>query len=242
MGGAANGGGRGKKSVAGARENSKALRWARERAVALRRAPLPWIAAAAVTVGLAVDGARRFAAAPEGPRALVARHPVPVGQPIGAIDFVARSLAETPPDALTDQDLHRLRGFRTVKEIAPGAVLVRSAVAPLEATPLGKRIPFGFRAYALDRGAGVPLDVGDRVDVFGGAERSVRVAENLLIVAVADDGTPVAAVPDPAVRVLEETRRRGGAVTVVLRRPDEPVRPKSRASGRPAVKIFVGDP
>lgn len=221
-------------------KNSKAIRWARERAVAIRKAPLPWIAAAVVVSGFAVERFRHTDSHRARTRVLVARHEVPAGQPVTAIDFTTRSLSEEDPsDALTDQELHRLRGQRTVHPLAAGEVLVLSAVAPV---PLGKRLPFGARAYVLDRGAGLPLAVGDRVDVFGGdGERSAPVAENLPIVAVNEDGAPIAAVPDTVVRLLEETRRRGG-VTVVLRRPDEP--DKARRPARPgarAIPVVEGD-
>jgi len=222
---------------------AKALRWARERALAVRRAPLPWIAAAAVSAALVVDGVRRYGAGDDnGPRMLVARHPVPIGQPITTIDFTSRMVEDAPPEAMTDQDLHRLRGFRTIQPLAAGETLVRSAVAPKRELPLGKRIPFGTRAYALDRNPGIPLAIGDHVDVFGGDGRqSSRVAENLPIVAVSEDGTAIAAVPDPVVRLLEESRRRG-AVTVVLRRPDEPFSQRSGRGRRPAlIPVLEGD-
>lgn len=228
--------------MAGTRILASALRRARQWAVGARRAPLPWIAALALALGVAIDLWRRSPPGDHGTRWLVARHPVPIGQSITAIDFAVRTGAEAPPDALSDGDLHRLRGFRTTRPLDEGAYLVRSAVAPAPEVSLGRRLPFGTRAYVLDRPAGLPLAVGDRVDVLGGDEsRAARIAENLPIIAVSDDGAPVAAVPEAVVRVLEETRRRG-AMAVVLRRPDEPVR---RVPGRPprrrAIPVWEGD-
>lgn len=221
---------------------AKALRWARERALAIRRAPLPWIAAAIIVTGLAVDTIRHRPLGSNAPRVLVARHEVPPGQPVTAIDFAARPLASVPPGALTDQDIHRLRGYRTVRPLEAGEPLVRSAVASAVATPLGRRLPFGSRAYALERAAGLPFEVGDRVDVLGGVgERTTRVAENLPVIAVSDDGAPIAAVPDGVVRLLEETRRRGG-MTLVLRRPDEPPSRPVRLRAKPvSVPVVEGD-
>jgi len=86
---------------------------------------------------------------------------------------------------------------------------------------VASRVPAGRRAVAVPTVAGLPVEVGDRVDVLAtfdtgatGAEPTIVVARDALVVAHEDDAVTVAVEQDAAPRVAYALAV--GTITLVL--------------------------
>jgi Flp pilus assembly protein CpaB len=120
-----------------------------------------------------------------------------------------------------------------VADVAPGTVVtatilagepfVRDRLAPTGLSAAAALLPAGTRALAVPAPAGLPLRVGDRVDVLAtfdpaaapDHDPSFAVAENAVVVAVADQAVTVAVAEADAARVAFALA--AGTVTLALR-------------------------
>jgi Flp pilus assembly protein CpaB len=195
----------------------------------LRRRPLPyWLLATAVALATAAlvghlvgDAARERARWGQLQPTVVVRHRVPAGQRLTGRDVTvrmlpsvavpARSLRALPSDAIAATELaageplavHRLRGR------GPSAVAAR--------------LPSGTRGIAVPGANGLPLRVGDHVDVLAtfdaeqqaaGDAPTFAVARNAVVIHVGHDAVTVAVAASSAARVAYALA--AGAVTLVL--------------------------
>jgi Flp pilus assembly protein CpaB len=165
----------------------------------------------------------------EEPRYLVARRELPAGQPVTSIDFTLADAGglggEVPPGALTDQELHHLKGAATRTPLKAGQCLTRDDVRwPDPPEPLAKAVPRGLRAYSLDGDPGLEIRAGDRVDVVlnPSDEKSppFPLVEAALVLRIGRQGDLVVAVSSPQIQLLEKAKRQG-KLTVVLRNPSD---------------------
>jgi Flp pilus assembly protein CpaB len=91
-------------------------------------------------------------------------------------------------------------------DLSPGEIVVAHRLAGRSA--VAGRLPAGRRAVAVPTVAGLPVEIGDRVDVLAtfdtgapGVEPTVVVARDALVVAHQDDAVTVAVEQDVAPRV-----------------------------------------
>jgi Flp pilus assembly protein CpaB len=136
-------------------------------------------------------------------QAVVVTTSVRAGEPLeGHVGTRAVPLALLPRHALAALP----RRAVAAADLAPGEIVVahrltgRSAVA--------SRVPAGRRAVAVPTVAGLPVEIGDRVDVLAtfdtgatGVEPTVVVARDALVVAHEDDAVTIAVEQDVAPRV-----------------------------------------
>lgn len=192
------------------------------------RRPVPyWLLAGALALATASLVGRLVADA-EAERArwgrlvptVVALVDVPGGDPIRASDVAVRhlpvavvpagALRALPSGAVAAVDLHR------------GEAVVAARLAGTGSSVVAARLPAGTRGVAVPAGAGLPLEVGDRVDVLATfdpdladeGEPTFAVARRAVVVHVGDDAVTVAVDDDAAARVVYALA--AGAVALVL--------------------------
>lgn len=193
----------------------------------LRRRPLPyWLVATVValaTAGLVArllgDAAAERARWGELRTTLVATADVRGSQPLTAGAVAERrlpralvppgALRSLPPGAVAAVDIHRGEAVLAARLVGPGS----SAVAA--------RLPAGTRGVAVPTGSGLPLEVGDRVDVLAtfddvaaDGEPTFPVARGAVVVHVGGDAVTVAVAESAAPKVAYALA--AGAVTLVL--------------------------
>ncbi|MCU1485433.1 MAG: Flp pilus assembly protein RcpC/CpaB [Actinomycetia bacterium] len=123
------------------------------------------------------------------------------------------ALRDLPADAVAAVDVHEGEPVLAARLVGPGS----SAVAA--------RLPAGTRGVAVPTGSGLPLEVGDRVDVLatfdagttGEGEPTFAVARRAVVVHVGEDAVTVAVSTSAAPRVAYALA--AGAVTLVLSGP-----------------------
>jgi hypothetical protein len=173
--------------------------------VRLRRRPLPFWAAAllAATVTALVVGRLTADAAAERARwgatrpAAVVLRDVAAGHRFRPGDLAVRQLpvALLPRGALR----HAPIGAVTTIDLRAGETLVDARLAR-SASAAAARLPAGTRGLAVPNASGIPVEVGDRVDLLatfdaqaaGDGPPTFAVAEGAVVVAVADDAVTVA--------------------------------------------------
>jgi Flp pilus assembly protein CpaB len=189
------------------------------------RRPLPYWAVAgcialltALLVGnLAASAADARARWEPGAPVLVARRPVAAGATVSSADVEARRL---PPAAVPEGALHRLPpGGRAAVDLHAGEVLLADRVGTGSA--VAARLPARTRGVAVPADGGLPVRVGDRVDVLATFDAEVAgdaptfaVARRALVVHVSKDAVTVAVSEASAPRVAYALA--AGAVTLVL--------------------------
>jgi Flp pilus assembly protein CpaB len=190
----------------------------------LRRRRVPyWLTAstAALLVALAV-GRLSAAAAAERDRWGTTRPAVVVTSVVRAGDRLAghvttrsvpvallprRALATLPPDAVA------------AVELAPGEIVLAHRLTGR--STVAARMPAGTRAVAVPSAGGLPLEVGDRVDVLAtfdtgdtASEPTLAVAHDALVLAVGEEAATVAVSQSAAPRVAYALAV--GTITLVL--------------------------
>ena len=190
----------------------------------LRRRRVPyWLtaSAAALLVALAV-GRLSATAAAERARWGTARTAVVVTSAVRAGDRLAghvttrsvpvallprRALVTLPPDAVAAVDL------------TPGEIVLAQRLTGR--STVAARLPSGSRAVAVPTAGGLPLEIGDRVDVLAtfdtgdpAAEPTLAVASDALVLAVGEDAATVAVSQSAAPRVAYALAV--GTITLVL--------------------------
>ena len=189
-----------------------------------RRLPY-WVVAVAVSlataalVGRLVDDAARARASWGATRTvLVATGDIAAGEPVSAGHVARRELplvavppgavAALPPGAVAVDGLHR------------GEVLLRGRLVRGGASPAAARLPAGTRGVAVPAADGLPVAVGDLVDVLAtfdgadGGEPTFAVARAALVVHVGDRTATVAVGAEEAPRVAYALA--AGVVTLTL--------------------------
>jgi Flp pilus assembly protein CpaB len=193
----------------------------------LRRRPLPfWLLAVVLGVATALLVGSLVSSA-EAERArwgelrptLVATADVAGGDHLTASDVAVRrlpaalvppgALRSLPPGAVVAVDVHRGEAVLAARLVGPGS----SAVAA--------RIPAGTRGVAVPTGSGLPLVVGDRVDVLATFDATISegeptfaVARRAVVVHVGEDAVTVAVGESSAPKVAYALA--AGTVTLVL--------------------------
>lgn len=140
--------------------------------------------------------------------AWIVRSELRPGAVIGAGDIALeqRPAAFVPAGAVAEDPT----GRRVAQELAAGEVVVEHRLAGGQRRGAAALVPEGWRAVALPAlEAVLPVEVGQRVDVLGASDPTGTgtvgevVAEDGVVVHVADDGTvTVAVTPDQARRVV----------------------------------------
>jgi hypothetical protein len=190
----------------------------------LRRRRLPyWTTAAALALATAlIVGWLGSQAGAERARwgttrqAVVVTTTVRAGEPLaGRVRSRAVPLALLPRHALATLPSRAVAAV----DLVPGEVVVAQRLAGRSA--VAGRLPAGRRAVAVPTVAGLPVEIGDRVDVLAtfdtgatGAEPTVVVARDALVVAHADDAVTVAVERDIAPRVAYALA--AGTITLAL--------------------------
>lgn len=166
------------------------------------------------------------------PRYLITRRALPQGNPAHFLDLTAvpRSQVEgdLPAGALTDQDLHLVKGA-TFRQAMAARSFITVAMLHLSAnvSHLGSTIPKGLRAYSLRPANELKVAPGDRVDIF------VNPADARELPIILADGAPVlqagtrdgifevvAAVSAEQVEWLEKGKQRG-KLNIALLNPQD---------------------
>lgn len=173
----------------------------------LRRPPLRLVVAAVLAVTCALVVARVTGRA----EAAVARYgqhvttwavtaPLDPGDVIGAGDVAAewRPVAFVPDGAVTEDPAGRL----VADALRPGDVVAEHRLGGGDRRGAAALVPAGWRAVAVPAiDSTLPVEVGQRVDVLAALDPSgtgavgTVVAEDGVVVHVADDGTVTVAVP-----------------------------------------------
>lgn len=106
-------------------------------------------------------------------------------------------------------------------DLAAGEVVVEARLAGAGRSTVAARLPGGTRGVAVPTGNGLPVELGDRVDVLAtfdpkdaGADPTVTVARDALVIAVGKDAVTVAVSTAAAPRVAYALAT--GTVTLVL--------------------------
>lgn len=160
------------------------------------------------------------------PQFLVANRDVPSGAPLHSFFFgLARPDQITggiPSDAVSDQELHLLKGTLVNLPIRQGDLLRRSHLRLAEPPKrISEQIPLGSRAYLIEVSAGATgVKSGDRIDVILSrpSAGAVTVAENLLVLESFEGREITVAVTVPELETLELARG-NGTFGAVLRNP-----------------------
>ena len=177
---------------------------------------------------------------------VVAARDLPAGTRLSADMLALRDvpLDYTPVGALDAADVDLLLHNELRSSVAAGELVLRGMTEAPAADSLSSRLAPGRRAltlavqdfHALPR----PLRVGDQLDLFVSITHEARAftlpllsAGRVMAIAVNDsDGAPEAltldAAPDEALRVI--AAKQAGAITAVLRMPEDPVLPASAPS------------
>jgi len=172
----------------------------------VRRPPVRLVVSVLVALacGLVVlragDGAEAAAARYGAPAsAWVAATDLAPGDRIGAGDVAreSRPAAFVPPGAVAEDP----SGRRVVEAVAAGEVVAGRRLAGGDRRGVAALVPEGWRALAVPAvDAALPVEVGQRVDVLAAADATEAgpvgavVAEDGIVVHVADDGTVTVAV------------------------------------------------
>jgi len=221
--------------------------------VRLRRSPvLFWTAtgAVALTTGLTVSGLTGRAAARAAElgglqEVAVAARPVAAGTALTPADVAVRRL---PVALLPDSPRARsARGRVALVDLAEGEVLLAARLGPEGVSGAAALLPPGARALAVPAdGAGLPLGIGDRVDVLAtfdtvepGADPTVTVARAAVVLATTDDAVTIAVTPQETPRLAFALAR--GIVALALTSPatTEPRRELGRNTGTEAASSAV---
>lgn len=187
----------------------------------LRRRPLPWWTGALVLAGATALLVGRLAgdAAAERERwgdtvaVAVATADVAAGEPVIAEQrHLPRSLV--PDGAATSAG-----GAVATVAIHTGEIVLESRLAPAGTSPVAALVPPGHRAVAVPAADGLPLAVGDVVDVLAtldpeSAQPTFAVARDAAVVHVGESAVTVAVPLDDAPRVAFALAV--GAVTLAL--------------------------
>jgi len=191
---------------------------ARRRRLRLRmprlRHPVPfWLAAVALTALTTATVARASGAAVAERERWGVRVPVVVaavdhepGDPLrGAVEL--RPAATVPEGALAALE----DGAVVARWIGAGEIVLAARLAPAGLSPIAGRLPPRTRGVAVPIGiAPLPVEVGDRVDVFGSSLLTVAA----LVVAVSEEAVTIAVAERDAADVAYEAA--AGTVTLVL--------------------------
>ena len=194
----------------------------------LRRRPLPyWLLATAVALATAAlvghlvgDAARERARWGELRPTVVVRHRVSAGQRLTPGDVTVRML---PAVAVPASSLRALPSDAiAATELAAGEALGARRLLGRGPSAVTARLPRGTRGIAVPGANGLPLRLGDHVDVLAtfdaeqaaGEEPTFAVARNAVVVHVGHDVVTVAVATASAARVAYALA--AGAVTLVL--------------------------
>jgi Flp pilus assembly protein CpaB len=155
-----------------------------------RRPPLYWTlvallaAAPAAVVGSQIAEARRARDQwLERRTILVTRHPIAVGDVLGAADVRARAwpVALLPSGAVESLPEPAV----AAAPMAAGEPVVTDRLGRPAVGPVAALVPYGARAVAVPHGgAALPVVVGDRVDVVAALDPATVVAADALVVHV----------------------------------------------------------
>lgn len=191
------------------------------------------------------------------PRFLVARRDLPSGHPISLVDLALageRSLKEMPRGAMTDQDLHLLKGAYLKQAISEGSVVALDALnLSASVTGLGVAVPKGKRACRLRAESGMEVRPGERIDILlvpkNIHDMPILLVEGALIIQAGEargeePRNLVVAVSRVEVAILEKAEQRG-KLKIVLRNPGDRFSAGSHSHsllrvhrGRPKVEII----
>ncbi len=165
--------------------------------------------------------------------AAVARVTLPAGATVGPGDTEVRSLpaALVPPGAVAAPP----EGSVVSSTVHEGEVVLGSRLAPAGTSALAAALPPGTRAIAVPVDpASLPVEQGDVVDVLAtfdpdvaeGADPTVAVAREAVVVDVGEAGVVVAVTPGQAPRVAFAAA--AGAVALAVVAPSEGRSPPGR--------------
>lgn len=191
------------------------------RRLRLRRRPLPWWAGALVLAAVTATVVGRLVADAAAERdrwgatvqVAVATGDAAPGEPVRAeLRRLPRSLV--PPGATTAAD-----GAVAAVALHAGEIVLEGRLAPAGTSAVAALVPAGHRAVAVPAGDGLPLAVGDTVDVLAtldpeSARPTFPVARDARVVHVGEVAVTVAVTVDEAPRVAFALA--AGAVTLAL--------------------------
>ena len=189
-----------------------------------RRVPYWLVAGAVALVTAAVVGRLAGDAAAERARwgdariTVVTTAAVPAGERLtGHVATRRLPTALVPHDALVAVP----DGAVAAVDLAPGEVVLPTRLAGAGRSTVAARLPAGTRGVAVPTGNGLPVALGDHVDVLAtfdpkdsAGEPTVTVAHDALVVAVGKDAVTVAVATAAAPRVAYALAT--GTVTLVL--------------------------
>ncbi len=182
-------------------------------------------------------------------RLLIADRDVPAGSPVTSFFFgMMREVVSgepTPSDAVSDQELHLLKGTLVNLPIRRGEILRRSHLKLADPPKrMSEQIPLGSRAYLLEVHSGITsVKPGDKVDVLVSSASSARltVVENIVVLEVHGDRDLTLAVTVAEMENLELARGQG-TFGVVLRNPKDSRKGSGRFQrvipGKPSIPVF----
>ena len=194
----------------------------------LRRRPLPyWLLATAVALATAAlvghlvgDAARERARWARLQPTVVVKHHVPAGQRLTGRDVTVRMLpsAAVPAGALRTLP----SGAVAATELAAGEALAGHRLLGRGPSVVAARLPRGTRGIAVPGANGLPLRVGDHVDVLAtfeqeeaaGGAPTFAVARDAIVIHVGHDAVTVAVAASSSAKVAYALA--AGAVTLVL--------------------------
>lgn len=151
----------------------------------------------------------------------VARVTLPAGATVGPGDTEVRRLpaALVPPGAVDTSP----EGSLVAATVHEGEVVLDGRLAPAGTSPLSAALPAGTRGVAVPVDAALPVEPGDVVDVLAtfdpdlaeGAEPTVAVARDAVVVHADEDAVVVAVTPSQAPRVAFAVAAGAVALAVV---------------------------
>jgi Flp pilus assembly protein CpaB len=173
-------------------------------------------------------------------RYLVARRDLPEGFPVNFLDFIAvarsRLKVALPKGALTDQDLHLLKGAIFRSAVSEAEVLCLDQLQLSSRwVGLGSAVPKGFRAYPLHPLNPLPVGQGDKIDILpvSGPDSGTPLVEGVLVLQAGfrdPDFEVIVALSSPDIELLEKGQQKG-KLSIALRNPHEA--PSARRQGKP---------
>lgn len=182
-------------------------------------------------------------------RYLVARYALPNGHLLQLADL---KLAVNLPDthhALSDQELHLIKGARLRGGLAKNEPLRQHhLVLSPQITGLARSVPRGYRAYQMMLSHRIFVNVGDRVDVLSlppDPFPAAVIAESVEVLQVRtgrEMSVLIVAVHRDEIGKLEKAQQRG-KLTIALRNPNDHGRHErrrhSKAKPRPRIEVFA---
>ena len=171
----------------------------------------------------------------EDPRYLVALRDLEVDHPISFIDFTLRVSEEAVPGAISDQELHLLKGAKVKSKIRKGEIaqfdkLILSAAIG----GLAKTIPKGYKAYPIRSSNRLAVRPGDRIDILLKPEKTgdipIGLLESVLVLELRSqegDEELVVAASVADIQLLENAGQHGKLV-IALRSSEDSVDPDNR--------------